>query len=61
MPGWFPFAVVASAVVVIAAGARSGWRLAADQPKPPPPPPQPVPPVAQGGVLQDWFSGDYRI
>ena len=54
LPGWFPFAVVASAVLVIAAGVKSGWRLAADQPKPTPP--SPVPPVSQAGVLQDWLG-----
>jgi hypothetical protein len=58
IPGWLPFAIVASGLVVLAAGARSGWKLASDRPKPPPPA---TPPIAQGGVLQDWISGDYRI
>ena len=54
LPGWFPFAVVASGLVMIGAGIRSNW----GRPSTPAPT---VPPVQQGGVLQDWFSGDYRI
>ena len=57
LPGWFPFAVVASGLVMIGAGIRSGWKLAADQPPPPPPNPLPPSPVAQAGVLHDWAEG----
>jgi hypothetical protein len=58
LPEWLPFALAASAVVALVAGARSGWTLSGDR-KPPPPPPPPTP--VQAGVLQDWFAGDYRI
>lgn len=60
LPGWFPFALAASAVVAIMAGARSNWTLSGDRDTPKPPPPQP-PPVVRAGVLQDWFTDDYRI
>lgn len=54
MPPWLPFAIAASAVIAIAAGARSGWKTSADQPPPPvPPPPSPG--------LQDWFGAGLRI
>ena len=53
LPGWFPFALAASAVIAIGAGIRSGWKAAASAPK--------TPPVTQAGVLQDWATGDYRI
>jgi hypothetical protein len=53
MPGWFPFALTASFLVMLAAGVKSGWRLAGSAP--PPPPPQPTPPasapVQQAGVI----------
>ena len=60
LPGWLPFAILASGFVAIAAGIKSNWTLAADQPKPPPQPP-PVPPISQAGVLHDWATGDFRI
>jgi len=60
LPGWFPFALIASGFIAIGAGIRSGFRTAADAPPPPPPPPAP-PPLSQAGVLRDWFEGDYRI
>jgi len=64
LPGWFPFAIVASAVVAIAAGARSGWTLSGDQPKPNPTPQPPPGPPQQASVLNglgDWTSGQFRI
>lgn len=62
LPGWFPFAVVSSFLVMIAAGMKSNWTLAADrQPEPPTPDPTKLPPVTQAGVLHDWASGDYRV
>lgn len=49
LPKWFPFALIASGVLVIGAGIRSKWKLPADQPAPTPPgPPQ------QAGVLHEW-------
>jgi hypothetical protein len=56
MPGWFPFALTASFLVMLAAGAKSGWRLAGGAPPPPPPPPpSPAPAsVQQAGILHDW-------
>ena len=51
MPGWFPYALAASAVVAIGAGLRSGWKTSADQPKAPPPPPPPP-----SNALSDWFD-----
>ena len=59
LPKWFPFALAASAVIAIGAGIRSGGRTAANAPTPPPTPPQP--PIRQAAVLQDWFTGDYRV
>lgn len=63
LPGWFPFAVVSSFLVMIAAGMKSNWTLAADRKPEPPPPPDPTkpPPVTQAGVLRDWASGDFRL
>lgn len=52
LPGWFPFAVAASFLVMVGAGLRSGWKVSRDEPKPPIPPP-----VKQAGVLQDWGLG----
>lgn len=46
MPVWFPFALMASFLVMLGSGSRSGWKLAADQPQPPPPPQ--LPPKVQG-------------
>lgn len=57
IPEWLPFAIMASGLLVISAGIRSGWKTAADQPPPPPPPPSP-PPLSQAGVLKDWFGSD---
>ena len=54
LPGWFPFAVAASFLVMVGAGIRSNWKLASGAPKP-------TPPVRQAGMLQDWATGDYRI
>lgn len=51
LPGWFPYALTASFLVMIGAGIRSNWGRTAQAA---PPPPQPVPPVAKAGVLQDW-------
>lgn len=50
LPGWFPFAVIASGLVMIGAGIRSKWKLPADQPEPPPGPS----PVSQAGVIHGW-------
>lgn len=53
LPGWFPFALLASGLVVIGAGLRSNWgRTAAVASGPPG-----SPAVKQGGVLQDWGLG----
>jgi len=46
LPEWFPFALIASAVIAIGAGVRSGWKTAADQP------PSPLPPSR--GVAGEW-------
>lgn len=65
MPEWFTFALVASFLVMLGAGAKSGWRLAGNTPPPPPPPPPPTPPapapaqVQQGGILHDWAGGRF--
>lgn len=59
LPGWFPFALIASGVIAIGAGIRSGWKLPADQRPPTPPPPNPQSPV-QAGVLHDWAEGCVR-
>jgi hypothetical protein len=49
MPLWFPFALVASFLVMLGSGSKAGWKLPADQPKPPPPPlPPPQSPPVQG-------------
>lgn len=54
LPGWFPYALTASFLVMIGAGIKSNWgRPAAVAAGPPPP----VPPVRQGGVLQEWLGG----
>jgi hypothetical protein len=66
MPVWFPFALVASLLVMLGSGQKSGWRTPADfaeeerrrkaQGDPPlvqgvlPPPPPPPPRVLQAGV-----------
>jgi len=50
LPGWFPFAVIASGLVMIGAGIRSKWKLPADQPAPPTGSPQ------QASVLNEWFG-----
>lgn len=47
LPGWFPFAITASFLVMIAAGVKSNWGRAK-----PPAPPGPV----QAGVLQEWLG-----
>ena len=49
LPGWFPYAVTASFLVMIGAGLRSNWGRAGNEPPSPP-----VPPVQKAGVLQDW-------
>jgi hypothetical protein len=58
LPGWFPFALVASGLIAIGAGIKSNWgRPAVAKTEPPPGPP----PVQQGGVLhgipglERWF------
>ena len=58
LPGWFPFALVASGLIAIGAGIRSNWGRAA----------APLPlatdgqsPPVKAGVLQDWALGDYRV
>jgi hypothetical protein len=56
IPLWFPFALAASAVGAVLAGARAGWRLSGDTK-----PASTKPPLQTGGVLQDWATGDYRI
>ena len=61
LPGWLPFAILASGFIAIAAGIKSNWTLAADR-KPEPPPPDPTkPPISQAGVLHDWATGDFRV
>lgn len=53
LPGWFPFAVVASGLIAIGAGIRSNWGRA--QAAAAPSPPQPGPPVQKAGVIQgEW-------
>jgi hypothetical protein len=50
LPGWFPFALVASGLIAIGAGIRSNWGRAVAAA-----PPQPAtPPVKQAGVVQGW-------
>lgn len=58
-PGWFPYAVTASFLVMVGAGMKSGWKLSGNEPPPPPPPPIPpgTPQVKQAGALQDWGLG----
>jgi hypothetical protein len=58
LPGWFPFALAASFLVMVGAGLRSNWgRSTAAAPPPPPPIPPGPPAVKQAGVLQDWGIG----
>jgi hypothetical protein len=58
LPGWFPFAVVASFLVMVGAGMKSGWKISGNEPPPPPPPiPPGTPQVKQAGALQDWGLG----
>jgi hypothetical protein len=47
LPGWFPYAITASFLVMIGAGIKSNWGKA-----------KAPAPLQQGGVLQDWFGGD---
>lgn len=61
VPEWFPFALIASGLIAVGAGIRSGFKTAADIPPPPPPTPPSPPPLSRAGVLRDWFEGDYRI
>lgn len=56
LPGWFPFALLASGLIAIGAGIKSNWgRAKGPAPLPPPGPPQ------QAGILhgipglQRWF------
>lgn len=50
-PKWLPFAILASFMVAVGAGIKSGWRTSADE-KPPQPPAPPGPPaVKQAGVI----------
>jgi len=58
LPGWFPFAVVASGLIAIGAGIRSNWgRTQAAAP----PPPDAQPPVQKASVLQgEWAGVSYR-
>lgn len=41
LPGWFPFAVVASGMIAIGAGIRSNWKTSSTEPKAPVPNPPP--------------------
>lgn len=59
LPGWFPFAVVASGLVALAAGMKSNWGRATYTAAPTPTPPGPQPPVAKAGVLQEWTGVSY--
>ena len=45
LPGWFPFAVTASFLVMVGAGIRANWKTSQAAPKPP---------VKQAGMLQEW-------
>lgn len=56
LPGWFPFAVVASGLVAIGAGMKSNWGRAQA--------PKPLsggsePPVRQAGVVNGWPGVTY--
>lgn len=55
LPGWFPYAVTASFLVMVGAGLKSGWKVSGNDPKPPPPSTPPA--VRQAGVLQEWGLG----
>jgi hypothetical protein len=57
LPGWFPFALVASGLIAIGAGIRSNWGRA--QAAAPLPEPSTTPPVQKAGVVQGW-PGVYR-
>jgi hypothetical protein len=52
LPGWFPFALLASGLIAIGAGIKSNWGRPATLAKTTPP----GAPV-QGGVLQDFWGG----
>lgn len=56
MPGWFPFALVASGLIALGAGIKSNWgRATAAAPVIPPTPQPSVPPsVKKAGVIQGW-------
>jgi len=49
LPGWFPYAVTASLLVMLGAGIKSNWGRAKEPT-----------PLQQGGVLQDWFGSQER-
>lgn len=57
LPGWFPFALLASGLIAIGAGIKSNWGRPATLAKTPPA----VPPIRQAGILQGvpglerWF------
>jgi hypothetical protein len=53
-PGWLPFALAASAVTALVAGARAGWKLSGEAKAPAPASPSST---QKAGVLQDWASG----
>jgi hypothetical protein len=48
-PEWLPFAIVASLLIAVGAGIKSGWKLSGDEAKPPSTP-------QQAGVLNGWLG-----
>jgi hypothetical protein len=50
LPGWFPFALVATGLIAVAAGIRSKGKLSGETASAPPTPP----PLKQAGVIQGW-------
>jgi hypothetical protein len=57
LPGWFPFALVSSFLIMIGAGIKSNWGRPAKIVENTPPPPT-TPPVQQAGILHEWMGGD---
>lgn len=50
LPGWFPFALIASGMLAVGAGIKASRKATAAAPPPGPNPLPPAPPLSQAGV-----------